>query len=222
MSIEASAASLLAFVFVSLSFSASLQLTPKATPRSLSVSEQALVDGSKRAVIETGLSAEYFDMHFELETVVDKPSDRRVVWRFSVNGYETRLTDSIGSYSEGTTRIYTHSIASTLGHTSEIKRTISYARALRIMKMCIGNFENPGVEYGPIDGYARLFLVAHARRRTNQIDTTREQREKSAAAAPGTDVIKSEEENVESTPIKLGNVNLQTGKCIRGTGVVAP
>jgi hypothetical protein len=220
MSIQASAVSLLAFVLVSLSFSASLQ--PKATPRSLSVSEQALVDGSKRAVIETGLSAEYFDMHFKLETVVDKPSDHRVVWRFSVNGYETRLTDSIGSYSEGTKRIYTHSIASALGHTSEIKRTISYARALRIMKLCIGNFENPAVEYGPVDGYAQLLLVAHARRRTKQIDTAREQRGNSVAAAPATDVIKSEEENGERRPIKLGNVNLQTGKCIRGTGLVAP
>src|ERR1043165_2912356 len=148
--------SVLAFDYAGLSFLASLQSTTKTT-----VSEQALVDGSRTVIIETGLSPKYFDAHFTLVTVVDKPSDRRVVWRFAINGYETRLTDSIGSYAEGTTRIYTHSVASVLGHTSEIKRTISYARALRIMKMCIGNFENPGVEYGQVDGYAQLFLIAN-------------------------------------------------------------
>ena len=215
--------SFLTFAIVSLSFSVSLQFIPKTT-----VSEQALVDGSRRAIIETGFSPKYFDAHFTLVTVVDKPSDRRVVWRFAINGYETRLTDSIGSHPEGTTRIYTHSVASVLGHTSEIKRTISHARALKIMKMCIGDFENPGVEYGPVDGYAQLLLVAHARQPMNQqhqqteIERDRQKRDKSLAASSGIDTMKSEENGNERKPIKLGSVNLQTGKCTRGDGLIAP
>ena len=224
MSLKSLGVSLLAFVFVNLSFSTQLQIPPKATPESSNGSERLLVDGSRRAIIETGLSPEYFDAHFTLVSVVDKPSDRRVVWRFSINGYETRLTDSIGFYVEGTKRIYTHSAATVLGHTSEIKRTISHSSALRIMKMCIGDFENPGVEYGPVNGYAQLVLVAHARRQTNQrrqlteIELERQQRQKTT----GADAIKSQEENDERRPIKLGSVNLQTGKCIRGAGLIAP
>ena len=210
--------SFLTFAIVSLSFSASLQFIPKTTG-----SEQALVVDSRRAIIETGFSPEYFDVHFTLVTVVDKSSDRRVVWRFAINGYETRLTDSIGSYAEGTTLIYTHSVASVLGHTSEIKRTISHARALRIMKMCIGNFENPGVEYGQVDGYAQLFLIAnHSRLQRNQVEIGRQPHGKKAAEASGIDVIKPEENNDERTPVRLGSVNLQTGKCTRGNGLIAP
>jgi len=220
--------SLLAFVFASLSFSTQLQIRSKATPDSSNGSEQVLVDDSRRAIVETGVSPQYFDAHFTLVSVVDQPSDRRVVWRFSINGYETRLTDSVGFYIEGTKRIYTHSAANVLGHTSEIKRTISHARALRIMKTCIGEFENPEVEYGPVNGYAQLVLVAHARQQINQrrqlteIERERQQRHKSTAAASGADAIKSEEENDERRPIKLGSVNLQTGKCIRGAGLIAP
>ena len=218
--------SLLALVLAGFSFSAPLQRTPKSAPQSLIVSEQALVDGSRRAIIETGVSPEYFDEHFTLVSVVDKASDRRVVWRFAINGYETRLTDSIGFYAEGAKRIYTHSVASVLGHTSEIKQTISLSRALRIMKTCIGDFQNPSVEYGPVDGYAQLLLVAHARQPTHEerqteIERERQQREKSIAAASGADVIKSEEVN-ERTPLKLGSVNLQTGKCTRGAALIAP
>lgn len=214
--------SFLAFVFVSLSFSAPLQLT-KTAPRSLIASEQVLVDGSRSAIIETGLSPEYFDAHFKVVTVVDKPADRRVIWRFFVNDFETLVTDSIGSYLEGAHQILTHSVGSALGHTSEIKRTISRAHALRLMKMCIGNFENPGVEYGQVNGYAQLFLVAnHSRLQRNQVETRQQKpRDNKTAAAPGMDVIESEEEDKRAR-IKLGSVNLQTGKCTRGAGVIAP
>ena len=214
-------ASLLAFIFASLSFSRPPQLPPKTTSESLNVSEQTLVDGSRTTIIETGLSPEYFDAHFKAVTVVDKQSDRRVVWRFSINGYETRLTDSIGSYAQGTKRIYTHSVASVLGHTSEIKRTISYGRALRIMKKCIGDFENPGVEYGPVNGYAQLVLVAHARKPMNQRTELEAQQGERNGVSSVADVIKSEEGD-ERTPLKLGSVNLQTGKCTRGAALIAP
>lgn len=214
--------SLLAFVLASRSFSAPLQLTKNTAPRSLVASEQVLVDGSRRAIIETGLSPEYFDAHFKVVTVIDKPADRRVVWRFFVNDYETLVTDSIGSYVEGARQILTHSVGSALGHTSEIKRTISRARALRLMKMCIGNFENPGVEYGQVDGYAQLFLVAnHSRLQRNQVET-RQRQPRDTATASGMDVIESGQEIDKRARIKLGSVNLQTGTCTRGAGLIAP
>jgi hypothetical protein len=91
------------------------------------------------------------------------------------------------------------------------------------MKMCIGNFENPGVEYGQVDGYAQLFLIAnHSRLQRNQVESGRQPRGKKAAEASVIDVIKSEEDNDERTPVRLGSVNLQTGKCIRGNGLIAP
>jgi hypothetical protein len=219
MSQKALAALLLAFVFASISFSSSFQ-----NSSILSASEHTLIDDSRRAIIETGLSAKYFDAYFSLVTVIDKPSDRRVIWRLSINGYETLITDSIGSYAEGTKQIYTHSVGSALGHTAEIKKTISRGRALKIMKMCIGNFEKPSVEYGRVNDYAQLLLVAHAHMPISEIGIPRErrQRDKNAIASSGTDVVDSEEENEKRTPIKFGSVNLQTGECTRGSGVVAP
>lgn len=84
----------------------------------LTASEQTLVDGSKRAILETGISESYFNAHFKLLNVIDKPSDRRVVWQFSVNQYQTVLNDAIGYYTDGAKRVNTHSIAKSLGQTT--------------------------------------------------------------------------------------------------------
>src|ERR1044071_1389768 len=78
--------------------------------RKLTSSEQTLVDASKKAIIETGISETYFNAHFKLLNVVDKPADRRVVWQFSVNQYQTVLNDAIGYYTDGANRVNTHSI----------------------------------------------------------------------------------------------------------------
>jgi hypothetical protein len=75
--------------------------------RNLTASEQTLVDGLKQAILETGISGAYFTAHFKLLNVVDKPSDRRVVWQFSVNQYEAVLNDAIGYYTEGAKRVNT-------------------------------------------------------------------------------------------------------------------
>src|ERR1700752_3309487 len=158
--------------------------------RKLTASEQTRVDGSKQAILETGISESYFIAHFKLLNVIDKPSDRRVVWQFSVNQYQAVLIDSIGYYTEGAKRINTHTIAKSLGQTTEIQRTISRARALRLMKSCIGNFANPSVEYGPVNGRAELLLVAHARNRVERRrarELEREERAKRKATAAGTD-----------------------------------
>lgn len=200
--------------------------------RKLTASEQSLVYGSKQAILETGISESYFTVHFKLLNVIDKPSDRRVVWQFSINQYQTVLNDAIGYYTEGSKRVNTHSIAKSLGQTTEIQRTISRARALRLMKSCIGNFDNPGVEYGPVNGRAELLLVAQARRRVEtksererereRAREEKEEREKRKAVAAGTDVVESEEDEGEIKPLLLGAINLQTGKCTRGAGMIAP
>lgn len=189
--------------------------------RQLTTFEQTLVDESRQAILETGISESYFTTHFKLLNVVDKPSDRRVVWQFSVNQYQAVLNDAIGYYTDGAKRVNTHSIAKSLGQTTEIQRTIPRATALRLMKSCIGNFENPGVEYGPVNGRAELLLVAHTRSRVES-KKEREEREKQKTVVAGTDVVESEEAERKIKPIVLGAINLQTGKCTKGAGTIAP
>lgn len=196
----------------------------------LTASEAALVEGSKQAILATGISEAYFKAHFKLLSVVDKPSDRRVMWQFSVNEHQAVVTDAIGYYTQGGKQIDTHSVAKELGQTSEIRRTVTRARALKIMKSCIGPFDTPSVTYGPVDGRAELLLVAAARttgdkiksEREKEREREREERDKRKAAAAGTDVIESEEEEREQFPITLGAVNLRTGKCTKGAAVSSP
>lgn len=196
----------------------------------LTASEESLVQGSKQAILATGISETYFDTHFKLLSVVDKPSDRRVMWQFSVNQHQTVITDAIGFYTEGKKRIDTHSVAKSLGQTSEIQRTLTRERALRILKACIGPFEEPSVTYGPVNGRAELLLVAAARtapEKTSESEKERErereERDKRRADAAGTDVLENEEEEGRRrAPIVLGAVNLTTGKCTKGTAQTTP
>lgn len=197
----------------------------------LTESEAALVEESKQAILATGISEPYFTKHFKLLSVVDKPSDRRVMWQFSVNEHQAIVTDAIGYYTQGAKRVNTHSVAKALGQTSEIGRTVTRARALRILKSCIGAFENPSVTYGPVDGRAELLLVATGRTPPDEKKSAsekerereREERDKRRADAAGTDYIGSEEEEGKpKPPIILGFVNLQTGKCTKGATLSSP
>lgn len=192
-------------------------------------SERALVQGSKEAILATGISESYFQTHFKLLKVVDKPADRRVSWQFAINEYSAVINDSIGYYTEGTKRVDTHSVAKALGQTTEISRTLSRARALKVLRSCIGNFENPTVQYGPVNGHAQLVMVGYKRarvesksQREKERERERENREKQKATSAGTDVIESEEDEGKSPPLILGSVNLQTGKCTKGTALIAP
>ena len=196
----------------------------------LTASEQALVDSSKQAILRTGISEVYFASHFKLLRVIDQPADRRVVWQFSVNQHQTVLNDAVGFYASGTGRVNTHSIEKALGQTTEIQRTISRTRALQIMKNCIGSFDTPSVEYGSVNGRAELFLVAFTRprresksEREKEREREREEREKPKADASGSDVVgNEEEEGGKQKPLISGAVNLQTGKCTKGTGATSP
>lgn len=202
--------------------------TPAIEPRAgdLTPSEQSLVSGSKRAIIETGITESYFVEHFKLLQVIDKPADRRVRWRFSINGYEPFIDDVIGYYTEGNRRIDTHAIAKTLGRTSNIQRTIARSRALKIMRSCIGNFSNAFVDYRPYSFYdqAELMLVAQSRQVRKEDKHEREKKEVEAPSntAPGGRDIIEEEEDGGGPRIIIGAVNLQTGKCIKGAAIATP
>ena len=197
----------------------------------LTKSEAALVEGSKQAILATGISESYFNTHFKLLSVVDKPSDRRVMWQFSVNEHQTVVTDAIGYSTQGGKQIDLHSVGKALGQTSEISRTVTRARALRIMRSCIGPYETPSVTYGPVDGRAELLLVAAARvpaeksksEREKEREREREERNKQKAVTAGIDALAKEEEEGEGgAPIMLGAVNLRTGKCTKGAALSSP
>jgi len=132
--------------------------------KELTVSERALVEGSREAIIKTGLSAAFFDEHFRVASVADRGGDRRVVWRLSVGGHEASVNDSIGFYTEGARRVDTHSVAATLNETADITRTITRRRAESVMRRCIGRFTGPQVEYRAhgAGGRAALLLTAHS------------------------------------------------------------
>jgi hypothetical protein len=198
----------------------------------LNASERALVEGSRAAVIATGLTPEYFDRHFRVERVVDRPGDRRVVWRFSVGGHEATVSDSVGFYTEGGRRFDAHSVGGSLNATSDLTRTIPRARAERIMRRCIGRFTNPQVEYraqGP-GGAAALLLTAEAIRAPRGAGERREReererRERARQEPEGfgrqADAVGEDDEGGGAVVI-LGAVDLSDGRCTVGRGQAGP
>lgn len=204
-----------------------------APPKVLTDSEKALVAGSREAIIKTGLTAAFFDRHFRVARVFDRPGDRRVVWRLSFGGYEATVNDSVGYYTEGPRRVDTHSVAATLPSTSDITRTITRRRAELLMRRCVGRFTNPQVEYRAhgADGRAALLLTAQSvvpRRREAREHREREEREARERARGQTggtvsqsDVVE-EEEDGDPPVVVLGAVNLVTGECSVGYGQAGP
>ena len=197
-----------------------------APPKELTASERALVAGSREAIIKTGFSPAFFDGHFRVASVVDRPGDRRVVWRLSVDGYEASVNDSVGFYTEGARRVDTHSVAATLSATSDIARTIKRRRAELLMRRCIGRFHNPQVEYRAhgADGRAALLLTAHSlvpRRREARERREPEERGRREPARTS-DEIESEDEEGEGPVVVLGAVDLVTGECTAGYGQAGP
>ena len=191
----------------------------------LNASERALVEGSREAIIKTGMTADFFDRHFSVARVFDRPGDRRVVWKFSVGGYETIINDSIGSYMEAGRRVDTHSVAATLNSTSDMTRTISRRRAEAVMRRCIGRFTNPRVEYRArsAGGTAALLLTAQrvipprplSPREARARREREEKIERELRARSKTGRVKREEDEDEAgrPVILLGAVDLVTGSC---------
>ncbi|MET0625532.1 MAG: hypothetical protein ABW250_21535 [Pyrinomonadaceae bacterium] len=211
---------------------------PPATQQTgLTASEKSLVEGSREAVVRTGMSAEHFDGHFRVERVYDRPGDRRVVWRFTVGGHEALVTDSIGFYTEGGRRFDTHSVAGVLGTTGDLTNVIARGRAERIMRRCLGRFTNPQVEYrahGP-GGAAALLLTAerlvttrgstgHEAREREEREQ-RERREKESRQSRNsrrTDTVDEEDEGGDGVVVLFGAVDLSDGSCTVGRGQVGP
>ncbi|HEX8337369.1 MAG TPA: hypothetical protein VF621_11610 [Pyrinomonadaceae bacterium] len=197
-------------------------------------SERALVAGSREAIIKTGVSADFFDRHFRLARVIDRPGDRRVVWLLAVGGHEATVNDSVGYYTEGGRRVDTHSVAATLPQTSDITRTITRRRAEALMRRCIGPFSNPQVEYRAHGDGGRAALLLTASRvmppppesRAARARREREEREARARSPQGGpqpqgDVVRSKGK-APGPVVKLGTVDLVTGECSVGYGQSGP
>ncbi|HEU4479241.1 MAG TPA: hypothetical protein VFR80_12040 [Pyrinomonadaceae bacterium] len=187
----------------------------------LSSEEKLLLEGSRQAILRTGITPTYFSKHFRVQQVVNKTGDRRVVWKFSINEYDTIIVDSIGYYTEGGKRVNVHGVESLLLATSDIKRTIPKARALKIMKSCLGAFANPVVEY-KADGSRKAVLVlnAHSIPKSDSPSPSATPESKKTEASPEQkdhDRIR-EGRQKPRPPIELGSVNLETGKCVKGIG----
>src|SRR5205807_1236159 len=180
------------------------------------------VAGSRRAIIATGISEPYFDRHFTLAKVVNQPGDRRIVWKFTLNDYNTTVTDVLGYYAQHGKRIDAHSVTTMLGKTSEIATTISQRKANQIMQRCIGSFAHPVVEYRATYAGARLLLTAEAIRKPEPRRNEKQEREplKTKSRTDQGEVVEGDNEN--GAPIIIGTVDLQTGACTKGQLVVAP
>ena len=169
----------------------------------------SLVEGSKRAIVETGISESYFDKHFKLIKTVDDPADRRVEWLYSVNGYEAQLVDAIGFHTTGGKRAYVHGIKNQLYATHEIVKTLSLKQARRILKRCIGRYESESVIYRTltVPGKARLYLTGRSipeRKRERERESERKSK-------------KTESED-EGQFLYVGFVDVETGKCVKKLG----
>ena len=199
----------------------------------LSEAEERLVRGSKEAVIATGISEKYFDEHFTLFRVFNAPGDRRVVWRFRVNGHEALVGDTVGFYTAASgARVDTHSIASALASAHDITRTITRRRAELIMRSCIGPFGGGAVVYQMAGQPARASLVFTATsipRRKSRAELAREKREaekrereerelaakqNEQATLPQLDKLRKKGKG--GPPIFIGSVDLETGSCTKG------
>lgn len=200
---------------------------PADSTAALTPSERALVAGSREAIIETGISAAFFDEHFRVARVVDRPGDRRVVWRLSVGGHEATVSDAVGHYTEGPRRVDTHSVAATLAGTSDITRTITRRRAELLMRRCIGNFSDPQVEYRAHGDAGRAALLLTASRLVPpppESRAARREREERAARerAQGPPPLSQDRVRPKGKPptavLLLGAVDLVTGECSVGYG----
>jgi hypothetical protein len=150
----------------------------------LSEGEERLVRDLKAAILAAGLSEPYFDAHFKTFKVLDAPGDRRIVWRFTVNGHEAFVSDSVGYYTDARGLVVdTHSIAGALPAAHDITRTITRRRAERITRACIGRFGGGAVVYraaGAPERASLIFTATSAPRRKGGAARTREGREHEA------------------------------------------
>lgn len=199
----------------------------------LSDAEAQLVTGSKRAILEAGFSEPYFEAHFQLINVMNQPGDRRIIWKYSINEYETTLNDAVGFYSaEDGRRVDTHSIKQILGAAHDIEKTIPRQQAEKIMKRCIGRYTTPLIIFRPLSapGKAALYMMASSvsinRESAEKREAEKKRKkgsEKKASKNEAAKLDKLREEGDEGeAPSYFGMVDLETGACTKGKAIVAP
>ncbi len=179
--------------------------------------QDVLAAGSRKAILETGISERYFDKHFRLARVVAEEGDRRVEWRFSLGGYEVLLVDEVGFHTtEGGERVDVHSIKNELFSAYDIRRTIPKRRAEAALKTCIGDYTDLAVVYRALKapGKAGLYLTARAK-----VELDGEEEEERREEREGED---EPEHEVEGISFNVGYINLETGKCTVEKGQVTP
>jgi hypothetical protein len=199
--------------------------------QSLTAAEARLVSGSKTAILETGISEPYFEGHFRLVTAIDKPGDRRVEWKFSINEYEAILNDAVGYYtSEDGRRVDVHSIKDVLGSTHDIEKTISKREAERIMNRCIGKHTSVTVVFQALAKRNAALIMTASPAGKNRADHEKREREErkrenekrcSKKKTSELDTIR-EEGDEGGGPSYFGILDLETGKCTKGKAIVAP
>jgi hypothetical protein len=194
---------------------------------SLTVNNNELATESRKAIVETGMSGSYFDAHFTLLKVFDRPGDQRVVWKYRVNEYETAVNDAMGFYTDAAgKRIYTHSVKNILRKTQDITRTISKSRAQELMRRCLGKYSGENVELLPLEPgqSASLYLTANSggspERNWKERDIERPRKVQKTSS--DRDDPREEEDTKKHPPIRTGYVNLETGQCTHGVATIAP
>lgn len=188
----------------------------------LNADERRLVEGSRAAIIEAGLTPKFFDEHFRLERVFAKPADRRVVWRMKVGDYETMVNDAVGAYmDEKGARHDSHSVTGRLPEARDIARTIPRERAEKLLKKCIGEYQDAVVVYEAFGAPLRAALALTA------VSLPEPSKDAKPAPPPSTsttttpaptnsDIIKMG--GKKPAPPRIGVLNLETGKCTVGVG----
>lgn len=201
----------------------------------LSPSESALIESSKAAIISTGISPAYFDSHFKLDRVIDKPGDRRVIWNYVIGEYRTVIDDAVGFYAdEKGKRLNVHSVRDKLGASHEITRTIKRKDAERLMRRCIGKYTTTTVVYESfgVGRRAALLMIASsvltepksAREKREEEERRRrredEERREAGRRQEAVDSTGEEESEGDEPVIITGYIDLETGVCTKGVAQV--
>lgn len=181
----------------------------------LTAGEERLVRDSRAAIVETGFSERYFDAHFKLVRVYDSPGDRRVVWRFRLNDYETLINDSVGFYTDASgRRVDSHMVSASLGRTRDIRRTIPFKRAQRAMRECIGEYSPGSILLQRFDADGRVSLVFTAVSLPPAGETP------SAPPAGGPRPDGPRPGGKKKPFLDIGTIDLETGRCLKGVAQV--
>ncbi|HVG29531.1 MAG TPA: hypothetical protein VM864_07510 [Pyrinomonadaceae bacterium] len=192
--------------------------------------ESRMVRNSRAAILATGFSEPYFDKHFRVAQVLNRPGDRRVIWKYSINEYEVLIHDSLGFRAGAAGRVDVHSVANSLGVTTDIERTVGRGVAERRLRACLGQRAPSQVVFQPLNEGRKsaLYLTAQAAgvRSARDLREARERRERERREQKKKDgggeqpyEIHNEEEEEEGPPFFIAYVNLETGKCVKTRGI---